>query len=72
MAKPKTGLVLPSHPLSVETQYVSAGNSLFRACAINIMNIISSFAWFSQFTLLGAERTEDTTGRAQSSGMTGT
>ena len=26
---------------------------LFRACAINIMNIISSFAWISQFTLLG-------------------
>ena len=26
----------------------------FRACAINIMNIISSFAWISQFTPLGS------------------
>lgn len=30
--------------------------ALLRACAINIMNIISSFAWISQFTPLGMEQ----------------
>ena len=32
---------------------ISVINPDARACAINIMNIISSFAWISQFTLLG-------------------